>query len=246
MWSQIISSILFSRCTIWIKYQPNPGYGNPPESLDFAYCFSIGLASHLIVSQSRRSTPATCPSSMLIAVNDNWVMERSFQSVRYSGWFLFPLWSHFSSIAFQILNVSSVSQWLRMTTALSESDGFEPSSMLCVPIFNGTTDDVIGVAQLINKVGGGGIKGGGGLLQGDPSGRLAGLGWLWFGLLHHKPGSAWADGKLAELAEHLADDGTSQIKVNPTQLSDQMNHPVQYDPPKVGQLNWETVQIEKR
>ena len=48
--------------------------------------------------------------------------------------------------------------------------------MLCVPIFNGTTDDVIGVAQLINKVGGGGIKGGGGLLQGDPSGRLAGLG----------------------------------------------------------------------
>ena len=49
--------------------------------------------------------------------------------------------------------MSSVSQWLRMKTALSESDGFEPSSMLCVPIFNGTTDDVIGVAQLINKVG---------------------------------------------------------------------------------------------
>ena len=56
--------------------------------------------------------------------------------------------------ALQILNVSSVSQWLRMKTALSEADGFEPSSMLCVPIFNGTTDDVIGVAQLINKVGG--------------------------------------------------------------------------------------------
>ena len=37
MWSQIISSILFSRCSIWIKYQPNPGYGNPPEALDFAY-----------------------------------------------------------------------------------------------------------------------------------------------------------------------------------------------------------------
>ena len=41
-----------------------------------------------------------------------------------------------------------------MKRALSESDGFEPSSMLCVPIFNGTNDDVIGVAQLINKVGG--------------------------------------------------------------------------------------------
>ena len=48
--------------------------------------------------------------------------------------------------------MSSVSQWLRMKTALSEADGFEPSSMLCVPIFNGTNDDVIGVAQLINKV----------------------------------------------------------------------------------------------
>ena len=48
--------------------------------------------------------------------------------------------------------MSSVSQWLRMKRALSESDGFEPSSMLCVPIFNGTNDDVIGVAQLINKV----------------------------------------------------------------------------------------------
>ena len=50
--------------------------------------------------------------------------------------------------------MSSVSQWLRMKRALSESDGFEPSSMLCVPIFNGTNDDVIGVAQLINKVSG--------------------------------------------------------------------------------------------
>ena len=61
--------------------------------------------------------------------------------------------------ALQILNVSSVSQWLRMKTALSEADGFEPSSMLCVPIFNGTTDDVIGVAQLINKVGGTAVEG---------------------------------------------------------------------------------------
>ena len=41
MWSLIISTILFSRCTISIKYQPNPGYGNPPDSLDFAYWTSL-------------------------------------------------------------------------------------------------------------------------------------------------------------------------------------------------------------
>jgi hypothetical protein len=34
----------------------------------------------------------------------------------------------------------------------SEQDGFVPMNMLCVPIFNGQ-HDVIGVAQLINKVG---------------------------------------------------------------------------------------------
>ena len=32
-----------------------------------------------------------------------------------------------------------------------ETDGFCPENMLCVPIFNGQRD-VIGVAQLINKV----------------------------------------------------------------------------------------------
>ena len=40
------------------------------------------------------------------------------------------------------------------------------------------------------------------------------------------PGSAWADGELAELAGHVIG-GTSQIKVNPTQLSDHMGHPVE-------------------
>ena len=40
-------------------------------------------------------------------------------------------------------------------------------------------------------------------LQGSPSGQIAGLGWLLFCLFHLQPGSAWADGKLAEVAEQL-------------------------------------------
>ena len=34
---------------------------------------------------------------------------------------------------------------------LEDNDGFIPKTMLCLPIFNGSRD-VIGVAQLINKV----------------------------------------------------------------------------------------------
>ena len=57
MWSQIISSILFSRCSIWIKYQPNPGYGNLPEALDFAYSNSKCVI---------RTRPFHFPSSFLL------------------------------------------------------------------------------------------------------------------------------------------------------------------------------------
>jgi len=43
-----------------------------------------------------------------------------------------------------------VATWLG-EAPFEESDGFTPHNMLCVPIFNGQRD-VIGVAQLINKV----------------------------------------------------------------------------------------------
>ena len=48
--------------------------------------------------------------------------------------------------------------------------------------------------------------------------RLAtGLGVLRFFLFHPLPCSAWADGKLAEVAERVGKmGGISQIKVNPT------------------------------
>ena len=38
-------------------------------------------------------------------------------------------------------------------------------------------------------------------VQGDPSDRIAGLGWLWFWLFHLQPGSAWAHGHLAKVSE---------------------------------------------
>ena len=38
-----------------------------------------------------------------------------------------------------------------MGEKLEDKDGFVPKTMLCLPIFNGQRD-VIGVAQLINKV----------------------------------------------------------------------------------------------
>ena len=48
-----------------------------------------------------------------------------------------------------MLNLSSVANWLG--EKLEDKDGFVPKTMLCLPIFNGQRD-VIGVAQLINKV----------------------------------------------------------------------------------------------
>jgi hypothetical protein len=42
-----------------------------------------------------------------------------------------------------------VAAWLGEN--LEDRDGFVPKTMLCLPIFNGQRD-VIGVAQLINKV----------------------------------------------------------------------------------------------
>lgn len=50
----------------------------------------------------------------------------------------------------QVLNLSNVADWLGQDT-FEEADGFVPVNMLCVPIFNGQ-GEVIGVAQLINKV----------------------------------------------------------------------------------------------
>ena len=49
----------------------------------------------------------------------------------------------------QVLNLSSVANWLG--EQLEDKDGFVPKTMLCLPIYNGQRD-VIGVAQLINKV----------------------------------------------------------------------------------------------
>ena len=59
-------------------------------------------------------------------------------------------------------------------------------------------------------------------VQGGPSARIAGLGQFSFWLFHHLPGSAWADGKVAELAEQLG----KIAEPNPSQLSQQMAHPV--------------------
>ena len=50
---------------------------------------------------------------------------------------------------FQVLNLSNVGAWLGEN--LEDRDGFVPKTMLCLPIFNGQRD-VIGIAQLINKV----------------------------------------------------------------------------------------------
>ena len=50
---------------------------------------------------------------------------------------------------YQVLNISNVANWLG--EKLEDRDGFIPKTMLSVPIFNGARD-VIGVAQLINKV----------------------------------------------------------------------------------------------
>ena len=50
----------------------------------------------------------------------------------------------------QVLNLSHVANWMG-EESFEEEDGFVPNNMLCVPIFN-SQRDVIGVAQLINKV----------------------------------------------------------------------------------------------
>ena len=47
------------------------------------------------------------------------------------------------------MNLNSVASWLG--EKLEDRDGFIPKTMLSFPIFNGQRD-VIGVAQLINKV----------------------------------------------------------------------------------------------
>ena len=51
---------------------------------------------------------------------------------------------------FQVLNLSNVSSWLGEELE-PDDDGFVPNTMLSIPIYNGTRD-LIGVAQLINKV----------------------------------------------------------------------------------------------
>ena len=62
-------------------------------------------------------------------------------------------------------------------------------------------------------------------IQGIPSARRPGLGWICFGCtllarqdshFCHQPKQKWANG------------GTTKIKVNPTQVSEQINYPVQY------------------
>ena len=55
----------------------------------------------------------------------------------------------YTVFVFQVLNLSNVGAWLGEN--LEDRDGFVPKTMLCLPIFNGQRD-VIGVAQLINKV----------------------------------------------------------------------------------------------
>ena len=57
-------------------------------------------------------------------------------------------------------------------------------------------------------------------LQGDPSPRGPGLGWLGFGMFHCL---AWA---APQLQYSPAACGTSQIQVNPTQVREEMGHPV--------------------
>ena len=62
---------------------------------------------------------------------------------------IFVLFLIFYVLLYQVLNLSSVANWLG--EQLEDKDGFVPKTMLCLPIYNGQRD-VIGVAQLINKV----------------------------------------------------------------------------------------------
>ena len=65
------------------------------------------------------------------------------------------------------------------------------------------------------------------VIQGGAAAWIAWLRLPSFWLFHPLPGSAWADGKLAEVTEQLSKIVEHHtVKVNPTQLSEKMNHPV--------------------
>ncbi len=57
--------------------------------------------------------------------------------------------ARYVAVSKEVLNLSNLSNWVG--SEFRESDGFVPDNMLSVPIFNGQRD-LIGVAQLINKV----------------------------------------------------------------------------------------------
>ena len=59
--------------------------------------------------------------------------------------------------------------------------------------------------------------------EGGPSARIAGLCWLWFWVFQLLPGSAWADGKRADLAEELG-----ETVEHHRQKSNQPNYPIRW------------------
>ena len=63
-------------------------------------------------------------------------------------------------------------------------------------------------------------------LQGGGGGLTPGLGWYGFRLLYSLPGSAWADGIMAELARQLGKMTELLIPSQPNPLSDHQPHPV--------------------
>ena len=62
------------------------------------------------------------------------------------------------------------------------------------------------------------------IVQGVPTARWPGLGWLGFWVLHCLPYSAWADGNWAEAC--WASGQNHRIIVNPASVHEQMGHPV--------------------
>ena len=72
-----------------------------------------------------------------------------FFSFLWSFLFWCTIIQYNTTVMSQVLNLSSVANWLG--EQLEDKDGFVPKTMLCLPIYNGQRD-VIGVAQLINKV----------------------------------------------------------------------------------------------
>lgn len=85
------------------------------------------------------------------------LLRHTYLYILFIYFFLFSELSYFdvlllyntTTIMSQVLNLSSVANWLG--EQLEDKDGFVPKTMLCLPIYNGQRD-VIGVAQLINKV----------------------------------------------------------------------------------------------